>query len=119
MGVGCSSADADDAAGLDASSDAMNADVTPFDADTDTAPPAPCQGGTPDPKPAATPSGYGFVEIDTATDNPILSMRTTLTVPPSPPPSGTLFLWPGLQPLPGGAKYDPIDNGVLQPVLTW
>ena len=29
------------------------------------------------------------------------------------------FLWPGLQPLPGGANYQPIDNGVLQPVLTW
>jgi hypothetical protein len=31
--------------------------------------------------------------------------------------TGTLFLWPGLQP--GGANYEPIDNGVLQPVLTW
>jgi hypothetical protein len=41
-----------------------------------------------------------------------------LTVPTKPKANtGTLFLWPGLQP--GGANYDPIDNGVLQPVLTW
>jgi hypothetical protein len=38
-------------------------------------------------------------------------------VPPTPPASGTLFLWPGLQP--DGVNFDPIDNGVLQPVLTW
>ena len=40
-----------------------------------------------------------------------------MLVPPEPPPSGTLFLWPGLQP--DGANFQPIDNGVLQPVLTW
>ena len=28
-----------------------------------------------------------------------------------------MFLWPGLQP--NGANFQPIDNGVLQPVLTW
>ena len=40
-----------------------------------------------------------------------------MLVPPTPPASGTLFLWPGLQP--NGANFQPIDNGVLQPVLTW
>ena len=80
----------------------------------------PCAGGTPDPSPAASVvDGHGFVELNTSTDNPIVSLVTTLIVPPKPPPSGTLFLWPGLQPLPGGASYSPIDNGVLQPVLTW
>ena len=80
----------------------------------------PCARGTPDPKPAASSvSGYGVVELDTAPDNPVLSLTTTLVVPPEPPATGTLFLWPGLQPLPGGAHYLPIDNGVLQPVLTW
>jgi len=44
-------------------------------------------------------------------------LQTTLVVPPQPPASGTLFLWPGLQP--NGANFEPIDNGVLQPVLTW
>jgi len=80
----------------------------------------PCAGGTPDPLPSASSvSGHGFVELDTTPDNPILALTTTLVVPPKPPASGTLFLWPGLQPLPGGAHYLPIDNGVLQPVLTW
>jgi len=45
-------------------------------------------------------------------------LSTTLAVPIKPQQNtGTLFLWPGLQP--GGANFQPIDNGVLQPVLTW
>ncbi|HTA92179.1 MAG TPA: hypothetical protein VK745_21515 [Polyangiaceae bacterium] len=61
---------------------------------------------------------YGFVEIAASSKNQIVSLTTTLAVPIKPTEnSGTLFLWPGLQP--GGANYDPIDNGVLQPVLTW
>jgi hypothetical protein len=54
-----------------------------------------------------------------STGNRILGFETTLVVPPEPPKSGTLFLWPGLQPLPGGTNFEPIDNGVLQSVLTW
>ena len=61
----------------------------------------------------------GFVELDTAASNAITSLKTTLLVPPPPPQQGTVFLWPGIQPLPGGNNYEPIDNGVLQPVLTW
>jgi hypothetical protein len=64
-------------------------------------------------------SSYGTVEFNISTKNQVVALRTTLTVPPKPPASGTLFLWPGLQPLPGGQNYDPIGNGVLQPVLTW
>ena len=60
---------------------------------------------------------YGDVEFDVPANNQIVSLQTTLTVPLQPPASGTLFLWPGLQP--DGANYLPIDNGVLQPVLTW
>ena len=63
-------------------------------------------------------SGYGYVQLAAASDNQILSLTTTLSVPAKPSTkTGTLFLWPGLQP--GGANYQPIDNGVLQPVLTW
>jgi hypothetical protein len=62
--------------------------------------------------------GYGFVDFAASSKNQVLSLSTTLTVPSKPiQNTGTLFLWPGLQP--GGANYDPIDNGVLQPVLTW
>lgn len=32
---------------------------------------------------------------------------------------GTLFLWPGLQASPQSENFMPINNGVLQPVLTW
>ncbi|HEY2517710.1 MAG TPA: hypothetical protein VGI39_42870 [Polyangiaceae bacterium] len=64
-------------------------------------------------------SGYGFVSIDSPPSDPIVSVSTTLLVPPAPPASGTVFLWPGLQAASSGANYDPIDNGVLQPVVTW
>jgi hypothetical protein len=67
-----------------------------------------------------TPSnGFGSIQIKIPTAAQIVGLRTVLTVPAKPPPSGTLFLWPGLQPLPGSANFNPIGNGVLQPVLTW
>ncbi|WP_437835581.1 hypothetical protein [Sorangium sp. So ce1153] len=84
----------------------------------------PCAGGTVGAASDSAASdthvnGFGFVELDVSTQNQIIALETTLTVPPSPPASGTLFLWPGLQPSPGGHNYDVLDNGVLQPVLTW
>lgn len=59
----------------------------------------------------------GVVRFGVSANNAITQMSTTLIVPAEPPPSGTLFLWPGLQP--GGTDFAPIGNGVLQPVLTW
>jgi hypothetical protein len=85
----------------------------------------PCAGGTVGIASSAmgamgTPvNGTGNVEFNISTKTQIVGLHTTLTVPEKPPPSGTLFLWPGLQPLPGGKSYNPIGNGVLQPVLTW
>jgi hypothetical protein len=61
--------------------------------------------------------GYGAVEIGASGDNEILKLTTTLRVPRHPRNVGTLFVWPGLQP--GGHNFMPIDNGVLQSVLTW
>ncbi len=83
-----------------------------------------CSGGwtghASDDTPSPTPvSGYGGVQIKIPTATQILSLHTVLTVPSKPLPSGTLFLWPGLQPLPGSKNFNPIGNGVLQPVLTW
>lgn len=60
---------------------------------------------------------YSYVEFDAPSNNQIVALQTQLIVPAEPPASGTLFLWPGLQP--DGANFDPINNGVLQPVLTW
>ncbi|KAJ3277531.1 hypothetical protein HDU76_010326 [Blyttiomyces sp. JEL0837] len=58
--------------------------------------------------------------------NQFVSLRSKLLVPPVPPKPAidhvaTYFLWPGLQP---GyqdltANFQPIGNGVLQPVLTY
>jgi hypothetical protein len=62
-------------------------------------------------------SGYGTVLISANANNQIVRVQTTMVVPPKPPASGTLFLWPGLDP--NGANFNPINNGVLQPVLTW
>ncbi len=73
------------------------------------------QVGTP--APGGRVSSYGSVLIAANTNNQIVRLQTTMVVPPQPPASGTLFLWPGLDP--NGANFNPIDNGVLQPVLTW
>ena len=75
---------------------------------------AACAGGE-----TTTVVGYGFVELDADPGHRIVGLETTLVVPAQPPGTGTLFLWPGLQPQTGGAGYDPIGNGVLQPVLAW
>lgn len=64
-------------------------------------------------------SGYGGVQVKIPTTAQIVGLHTILSVPAKPPASGTLFLWPGLQPLPNSVNYNPIGNGVLQPVLTW
>lgn len=65
------------------------------------------------------PRGYGSVQLAVPIDNEITRLQTTLQVPTKPAASGTLFLWPGLQPLPGGRNFAPVGSGVLQPVLTW
>lgn len=55
--------------------------------------------------------------------NQIVGLQTVLTVPPEPPtpttPGAALFLWPGLGPATNSANFLPINDGVLQPVLSW
>lgn len=63
-------------------------------------------------------NSFGFTEIDVRSPNQMVRLQTRLTVPAKPPANGTVFLWPGLQPL-DGKNFLPIGNGVLQPVLTW
>jgi hypothetical protein len=69
--------------------------------------------------PGGTIGSYGAVYFVSSTRTQIVRLQTTLTVPAKPPASGTLFLWPGLEPLQGSAHFSPIGTGVLQPVLTW
>ena len=53
-------------------------------------------------------------------DSPYVYFQSTIAVPPIPDTKwSTLFLWPGLQPSSSGNNFLPIDNGVLQPVLTF
>jgi uncharacterized protein (TIGR03437 family) len=58
-----------------------------------------------------------------APPNQIIGLQTNLTVPPFPPvptfADASLFLWPGLDPATNSANFLPINNGVLQPVLSW
>ena len=58
-----------------------------------------------------------------APPNQPVGLQTTLTVPAFPPlPSAAgaaLFLWPGLGPGTNSVKFLPINDGVLQPVLSW
>ena len=58
--------------------------------------------------------------------NTYVSFTSTLTVPPVPDyqmnganQPATYFLWPGLQPNSNSANLLPINNGVLQPVLSY
>ncbi|MFI5775870.1 hypothetical protein [Nocardia sp. NPDC051570] len=81
-----------------------------------TQPPPPGAGRTPW---QFQPDGTTAVDFAIPIANEIVRMRTHFTVPPTPSRLGTLFLWPGLEPAPGGRDYDPIGLGVLQPVLTW
>ena len=58
-----------------------------------------------------------------APPNQIVGLQTSLTVPPLPPvpvqSGAALFLWPGLGPGTNSANFNPINDGVLQPVLSW
>lgn len=81
---------------------------------------APCNGGKQQRWTFTVPyprAGNGFVLFVADRNNTVTSLTMSMLVPPKPASTGTLFLWPGLQP--GGVNYVPIDNGVLQPVLTW
>lgn len=69
-------------------------------------------GGTP-------VSGNAMVQFRPALSTQIVELKTSLTVPAKPTSSSTLYVWPGLEPWPGGDNFNPAGQGVLQPVLTW
>jgi hypothetical protein len=58
-----------------------------------------------------------------APPNEYVGLQTTVTVPPLPatPTSqlAAIFLWPGLDPASNSTNFLPINNGVLQPVLSF
>ncbi len=64
-------------------------------------------------------SGAGVIGYEVSASNVFTGLRTTLAVPAEPPPSGQIFIWPGIQPTPSAMNLQPIGNGALLPVLTW
>jgi hypothetical protein len=61
--------------------------------------------------------GNGNTNLRTSGAVEFVRWKGTMTVPKNPAPArGTLFLWPGLQPL---QMDQTVGYGVLQPVLTW
>lgn len=61
----------------------------------------------------------GFIEMQVQPPNEYTRLRTTMVVGAKPAKSGTVFVWPGFQPLRASMNFSPIGNGVLQPVLGW
>jgi hypothetical protein len=63
---------------------------------------------------------YGIINIYASGTNEVVKLTTTMIVPKEPEPRvGTLFLWPGIEPLQTNSTFNPVGLGVLQPVLTW
>lgn len=61
--------------------------------------------------------GNGNTNLRTSGAVEVVNWKGTMTVPDKPAPErGTLFLWPGLQPL---QMDNVVGYGVLQPVLSW
>jgi hypothetical protein len=118
----------------DSSSDLRKVDASAADTSSKNAGDGGASDGVPDTDPCAggttyaastsartSTSDYGWVLLTAPTNNnnQVVEFRTVLSIPATPPASGTLFLWPGLQPIHASTNFDVLDNGVLQPVLTW
>jgi hypothetical protein len=64
-------------------------------------------------------TGYAAVKWIVASSTELVGLRTTMIVPAKPAAtSGTLYVWPGVQPYSNSRNYQPIGNGILQPVLS-
>jgi Putative Ig domain len=75
--------------------------------------------------PISEPTGELGYQADfyVAPPNQFVGLQANFTVPPLPPvptaPGAALFLWPGMDPATNSTNFLPINNGVLQPVLSW
>ena len=75
--------------------------------------------------PVSEPAGELGYQADfyVAPPNQFIGLQTNFTVPPLPPvppaPGAAFFLWPGMDPATNSTNFLPINNGVLQPVLSW
>jgi hypothetical protein len=84
---------------------------------------SPCSGGqalsASDAQGVMASTEYAAVKWIVATSTQLVGLWTTMVVPAKPAAtSGTLYVWPGIQPYSGSQNYNPIGNGILQPVLS-
>jgi hypothetical protein len=125
---------ADDAASSDASGPSSDGSAPAQGADgagdggSDDAPSnddagAPCAGGqalsASDAPGVTASSSYAAVKWLIASSTDLVGLWTTMIVPAKPSAtSGTLYVWPGIQPYSYSKNFNPIGNGILQPVLS-
>jgi hypothetical protein len=104
--------------GADAAGDGAS-DAAPADDDAG----SPCAGGqalSASDAPGVTASNeYAAVKWIVASSTELVGLWTTMIVPAKPDAtSGTLYVWPGVQPFSNSKNFNPIGNGILQPVLS-
>ncbi len=96
-----------------------SSDAAPADDDAG----SPCAGGTAlsasDAPGVMASSEYAAVKWVVASSTQLVGLWTTMIVPAKPnATSGTLYVWPGIQPFSDSQNLNPIGNGILQPVLS-
>jgi hypothetical protein len=117
-----SSVSSDDASAELQSADAGgdgSSDAGPTDDDAG----SPCAGGqalsASDAQGVMASTEYAAVKWIVAGTTQLVGLWTTMIVPAKPAAtSGTLYVWPGIQPFSDSVNYNPIGNGILQPVLS-
>ncbi len=84
---------------------------------------SPCSGGTAlsasDAQGVTASTEYAAVKWVVAGTTQLVGLWTTMIVPAKPAAmSGTLYVWPGVQPYSNSQNLNPIGDGILQPVLS-
>ena len=84
---------------------------------------SPCSGGkalsASDAPGVMASTEYAAVKWIVAGSGQLTGLYTTMIVPQKPTAtSGTLYVWPGVQPYSNSVNYSPIGDGILQPVLS-
>ena len=84
---------------------------------------SPCSGGqalsASDAPGVMASTEYAAVKWVVAGTTQLVGLWTTMIVPAKPAAmSGTLYVWPGIQPFSDSQNFYPIGNGILQPVLS-
>jgi hypothetical protein len=120
--AGSPSEPSDDGGGESQGADAAGTpsiDAAPSDDDAG----SPCSGGkalsASDAPGLMASTEYAAVKWVVDGSTQLVGLWTTMIVPAKPAAtSGTLYVWPGIQPFSDSQNFYPIGNGILQPVLS-